>query len=411
MKSLLVTEVFPPRTGGSGRWFWEVYRRLPRGSYVVAAGEHPRQDEFDRTHDLRLLRLPLTFSTWGVASRAGLRQYVGMARSLLRLARAEGAGMLHCGKALPEGFLAWMLKRWCGLPYLCYVHGEELNLAAASRELAWLTRRALHGAAFVIANSRNTEALLRGNWGLPPERVRVLHPGVDASYFVPAPRDPGSRARIGWGERPVVLTVGRLQKRKGHDMMIRALAEVRRSVPEVLYAIVGDGEEREALETLVDAGGLRQHVQFLGELDDAGLLICYQQCDLFVLPNRQVGQDIEGFGMVLVEAQACGRPVVAGASGGTAETLRVPATGRLAAAEEPLALAEVVADLLRQPELREQMGRAARRWAAERFDWSALTRQGRQLFAGGVAPAADSARPERGDASRHGSAATRKVAL
>src|SRR5258708_3250737 len=132
--ALLVSEVFPPRTGGSGRWFWEIYRRLPRESCVVAAGEYPGHEEFDRTHDLRLVRLPLTFSTWGVASRAGLRQYGSIARRLWRLARAEHVGMLHCGKCLPEGFLAWLLKRWCGLPYLCYVHGEELNLAATSRE-------------------------------------------------------------------------------------------------------------------------------------------------------------------------------------------------------------------------------------------------------------------------------------
>jgi len=210
-KALLVSEVFPPQTGGSGRWFWEIYRRLPRESCVVAAGEYPRHEEFDRTHDLHLVRLPLTFSTWGIGSLAGLRQYARTAWRLWRLARAERASVLHCGKCLPEGFLAWLLKRCCGLPYLCYVHGEELTLAATSRDMAWLTRRALHGAELVIANSRNTEGLLRDGWGLPGERVRVLHPGADTEYFVPAPWDPERRARLGWGSRPVVLTVGRLQ--------------------------------------------------------------------------------------------------------------------------------------------------------------------------------------------------------
>jgi phosphatidylinositol alpha-1,6-mannosyltransferase len=387
MKHLLVSEVFPPRTGGSGRWFWEIYRRLPRDQYVVAAGEYPGHEDFDRAHDLCLVRLPLTFSTWGLASRAGLRQYGGMARRLLRLARAERVGMLHCGKCLPEGFLAWLLKCWCGMSYLCYVHGEELNLAATSRELAWLTRRALRGARFVIANSRNTEGLLRDGWGVPAERVRVLNPGVDAEYFVPAPRDLVRRADLGWGGRPVVLTVGRLQKRKGHDMMIRALAEVRRSCPDVLYAIVGDGEERPALEGLVDAEGMRGHVQFLGELDDAGLLTCYQQCDLFVLPNRQVGQDIEGFGMVLVEAQACGRPVIAGASGGTAETMRVPDTGLVVPCDTPEHLGRAVVGLLSDGERRARMGEAGRAWAVSRLDWKALAREGARLFEETKAPA------------------------
>jgi phosphatidylinositol alpha-1,6-mannosyltransferase len=392
MKALLVTEVFPPQVGGSGRWLWEVYRRLPREGYVLAAGQQPAQEAFDRTHDLRLERVPLTFSTWGVASPAGLRQYARAAWRLWRLARAERVGALHCGKCLPEGLLAWMLKRAAGLPYLCYVHGEELNLAGGSRELAWLTRRVLRGSALVIANSRNTEGLLRDGWGLPPERVRVLHPGADTQRFVPASPDPERRARLGWGGRTVLLTVGRLQKRKGHDQVIRALPQVRRAVPDVLYAIVGDGEERPALEALVDETGLRGHVQFLGALDDDGLVNCYQQCDLFVLANRQVGQDIEGFGMVLVEAQACGKPVVAGTSGGTAETLCDPETGRLVDADDPARLAEVLVALLQDAQGRRRMGQAARPWAVEQFDWDRLSRQAAELFAA-VRPGPQPGRP------------------
>ena len=100
----------------------------------------------------------------------------------------------------------------------------------------------------------------------------------------------------------MVLTVGRLQKRKGQDQMIRAMPAWCESVPNVLYSIVGDGEERQALEELVLSESVTEHVQFAGEIGDEGLLQCYQQCDLFALPNRQVGQDIEGFGMVLLEA-------------------------------------------------------------------------------------------------------------
>ena len=89
-------------------------------------------------------------------------------------------------------------------------------------------------------------------------------------------------------------------------------------MPDILYAIIGAGEELEELERLVEREGLARHVAFLGECNDRDLIAAYQQCDLFVLPNRQVGRDIEGFGMVLLEAQACGKPVIAGASGGTA---------------------------------------------------------------------------------------------
>lgn len=383
MTTLLISEIFPPKTGGSGRWFWEVYRRLPRDAYEIAAGEDPRQTEFDRTHDLRVVRMPLTLSTWGVSNLAGAIGYWRVVRRLCRLVRANQIRTIHCGKCLPEGLMARLVKCWTGVPYICYAHGEEMMCAAASRELSWLARRVLRGAEFVIANSQNTRAILTEKWGLRPERVPVLHPGVDTDRFVPAARDSVVRDRLGWGDRPVVLTVGRLQRRKGHDMMIRALEWLRPSFPDVLYAIVGDGEERQKLQSMVAKAGLEGHVQFLGELDDNRLIQCYQQCDLFALPNRQVGQDIEGFGMVLVEAQACGKAVVAGTSGGTAETMRVPETGRVVCCDGPHELARTVIELLADPDMRHRMGAAGRRWTVERFDWSMLSRRAEMLFHGG----------------------------
>jgi phosphatidyl-myo-inositol dimannoside synthase len=378
--SLLLSEIFPPKHGGSGRWFWEIYRRLPRNEFVIAAGENPGQEEFDRSHDLRVTRLPLAMSAWGLRSWQGLRGYWRAVRKLLPLIRAENVRRLHCGRCLPEGVMAWALKWWTGIPYVCYVHGEDVNTASESRELSWLVRRVFGGADFAIPNSLNTMRLLQEEWGLPAERIRLLHPGVDTQRFVPAERNPSVRGELGWGDRPVVLTVGRLQKRKGQDRLIQALQTIRKAVPDILYAVVGDGEERASLNELVAREGLGRHVQFLGEPDDETLVHCYQQCDLFVLPNRTEGKDIEGFGMVLLEAQACGKPVVAGASGGTAETMSIPDTGRVVCCDGPDELAAIVVELLGNAGLRDQMGNQARQWVVERFDWSVLSRQAAILF-------------------------------
>src|SRR5690606_32232257 len=129
------------------------------------------------------------------------------------------------------GYLA---KRLYGLPYIQYMHGEELCYAGASRELGWMCRCVLNGADFIVANSRNTERILQDQWGLAPERIKVLNPGVDCERFHPSGRNTGLRRELGWDDRPVVLTVGRLQKRKGHDAMVRALPAIRDRVPEVL---------------------------------------------------------------------------------------------------------------------------------------------------------------------------------
>src|SRR5687768_16543233 len=119
--------------------------------------------------------------------------------------------------------MAGALKRWAGLPYLCYVHGEEITCTSESRELRWLARRVVAGADGLVANGRNAARIAQDLWGARPDRVHLLHPGVDTARFRPAPPDPAARARLGWGGRPVVLTVGRLQKRKGHDHLILAL--------------------------------------------------------------------------------------------------------------------------------------------------------------------------------------------
>lgn len=378
---LLLSAVFPPKTGGSGRWFWEIYRRLPREEVVVVAGETPCAEEFDRTHDLQVTRIPLIWDDWGLFSPRGVWNYGRAFYAARRLVRRHTVGQIHCGCLLPEGWIARMLKKYTGLPYLCYVHGEEMSAGRASRQLGWMMRRVLDDAQLIIANSRNSANILRDQWHVPPERVEVMHPGVDVDRFTPAGRDTQTRASLGWNDRPVVLTVGRLQRRKGHDEMIKALAAVRQAIPDVLYTIVGEGEERPYLEALVRENKLAGHVQFLGELDDGRLAACYQQCDLFVLPNRSIGGDIEGFGMVLLEAQACGRPVLAGDSGGTAETMRLPETGRIVDCTGPTKLAEAVVELLGNRALCDEMGRAARRWVVERFAWDALVQQANRLFA------------------------------
>jgi phosphatidylinositol alpha-1,6-mannosyltransferase len=164
-------------------------------------------------------------------------------------------------------------------------------------------------------------------------------------------------------------------------MMIRALPAIRRRCPDVLYAVVGEGWEQSYLDQLVREHGVSDLVQFLGVPGDAELIECYQQCDVFALPNRQVGWDFEGFGIVLLEAQACGKPVITGLSGGTSETLVPTETGELVECDTPDRLAAVVADLLEDPARRAKMGGHAREWAVRRFDWQVLSRQAKEVLA------------------------------
>jgi phosphatidylinositol alpha-1,6-mannosyltransferase len=377
---LLLSNVFPPQHGGSGRWLWEVYRRFPKEDVLMMGGQSAGAEAFDQTHDRPLIRAPLTFTDWGILTRQGLNGYWQALSSVRRAVAEHGVSELHCCRAVPEGFVAWMLKKVCGVPYVCFSHGEELNYYQQSRQGFFLASRVLKSARRIISNSENTKRVLVESWGQPADTIRVLHPGVDTTQFVPAAYDEERQRQLGWHGKSVVLTAGRLQKRKGQDTMIRALPCVRDQVPNVLYAIAGDGEERADLEQLAIQLGVGDNVQFLGAIDDEQLIACYQQCDIFVLANREVEGDFEGFGMVLLEAQACGKPVIAGKSGGTAETLQPGVTGYVIPCEGPHLLAEKVAELLKDANRRNEMGRAARQWVVQHFDWSVLAARASELL-------------------------------
>lgn len=380
-KLLLLTEIFPPTVGGSGRLFWEVVSRLPAGQVVVATAAVPGAAEFDRTHNLNVIRLPMALGDRGVRRPSSLKYYLKTAWRVTRLVKQHGIGLLVCGRNLPEGFVGYLANVLCGVPFAFVNHGEDIGVSRGSREMTWMTKRVMKRAVAAVANSFNTKRMLTDDWGYPADKAHVLQPGVDATRFVPAAADPEFRQQMGWAGRRVLLTVGRLQKRKGHDTVLRALPAVRAAVPGVLYAIIGRGEEEPHLKALAAECGVADAVQFLGGVSDDVMTRCYQQCDLFVLANRTVGVgDIEGFGMVLLEAQACGKAVVAGDSGGTAETMDAPHTGRVVNCDRAEPLAGVLTELLSDPAGLAEMGRRGRAWVEGRFDWPQVAERARQLF-------------------------------
>ncbi|RDV29189.1 glycosyltransferase family 4 protein [Alteromonas aestuariivivens] len=328
-KVLVLTENFPPIEGGSGRWFWELYSRLPREQVLIVAHSEDGASKFDQSHNLNIIRMPLRCPEWGLKSLTGLKFYFQTIRQLRSIIKQNGITEIHCGRVIHEGVTAWLLNLVFGIPYRCFVHGEDVECAASSREQAWLVRQVCKRARNLICNSQNSAGLVEslgfGNAG----QCAVLNPGVDTNQFLPAAPDLDFRAQMGWTDKTVLLTVGRLQQRKGQDYLIEAMPALLKRKPDLFYAIVGRGEQHQNLLGKIQQLGLESKVVVYTNLDDLQLVKCYQQCDLFVLPNRTIGGDIEGFGMVLVEAQACGKPVVAGNSGGTAEALADSETGSI----------------------------------------------------------------------------------
>jgi phosphatidylinositol alpha-1,6-mannosyltransferase len=368
-KILLVSEIFPPQHGGSGRWFFEIYRRFPEDSVACFVGNHPQSDQLDRDFPHRVVRGALASREWGIRSRTGLRLYARTWKTLGKLVKQESIKQVHCGRVLPEGFAALLLKLTHRIPYTCYVHGEDVETVLNSRELKFLTGQVMRHAERIIANSQNSKQILTEKWGIADHKVTVMTPGVDIEKFFPDPSNPRPKHWVG---KKVILTVGRLQKRKGQDMMIRALPELVKMFPDIHYCIVGGGEERSNLESLAAQLKVAEYVEFTGEIDDQEMVVRYRHCDLFALPNRRVGNDDEGFGMVLLEAQASGRPVLAGNSGGTSETLIEGQTGVICDCTTSESIVSKLHELFSAPEVMACMGEKGRVHTQEHFSWSAL---------------------------------------
>jgi phosphatidylinositol alpha-1,6-mannosyltransferase len=379
-KVLVLTENFPPMSGGSGRWFWELYSRLPNAQYLILADDIQGAAEFDSTHQLNILRMPLKSSEWGFKSFSGLKFYWRVFWQIRKIIKQHQITHIHCGRVIHEGVTAWLLKLITGTPYLCYVHGEDVETAATSGEHNLMVKQVCKHADRLICNSHNSANIVKRLNYAGDDNINVLHPGVDASLFVPSADDEVFKQQMAWQGRKVIITVGRLQARKGQDMMLRATALLKQQFPDILYAIIGRGECLESLKALTAELNLNDHVQFLTDVSDGQMIQCYQQSDIFILPNRTIGNDIEGFGMVLVEAQACGKPVIAGDSGGTKETMLVNQSGLVIDCTDAQSISSTVAKLLADPEGSVQMGKIGRKHVESELDWQAHVQKASLLF-------------------------------
>ena len=378
-KTLLLTENFPPKEGGSGRWFWELYSRLPNDKVLIVANDTPEGREFDKTHELDIVRIELESTEWGLASTKGLGFYWETIRKVLKLIKEYGIEEVHCGRVIPEGVIARALKLLAGARYNCFVHGEDVETAATSREHSLLVKNVCKNASMLICNSENTANIVRKLGFDSGSKCEVLHPGVDTSRFEVAAPDTSFRQKMGWSGKRVLLTVGRLQRRKGQDFLIKSMPALLNEFPDLFYAVVGRGECYDELISLVDQHELHDKVCVYPDMDDEALIKCYQQCDIFILPNRTIGNDIEGFGMVLVEAQVCGKPVIAGDSGGTRETMNIGKTGHIIDCSSTENLLNGLSPILRNREIVDGEVDIAD-YAKNRFNWDQHVAKAKRLF-------------------------------
>ena len=361
MTHLLVTNDFPPKVGGIQSYLWELWRRLPADSFAVLTTAYDGGRAFDAQQPFRVER----------TSGRVLLPRRHLVRRIDRLAAEIDAALVVLDPALPLGMLGNRLER----PYGIVVHGAEITVPRRLPGVSALLGRVLRGASHVIAAGRYpaSEARRAAGRELP---LTVVPPGVDVARFQPLDpaRRRAERERFGLAaDGLLVVGVSRLVPRKGFDVLIDAVARLVVAYPRLELAVSGAGRDRRRLERLATQG--QAPVRFLGRVPNLDLPALCACADVFAMPcrTRWAGLEQEGFGIVFLEAAACGVPQVAGDSGGAAEAVVDGETGlvvrRPGRADD---VAAALSRLLDDQALRAQLGAAARARAESTFAYDAL---------------------------------------
>lgn len=358
---LLVTNDFPPRVGGIQTYLWELWRRLPAGDVTVLTTAHPGAAAFDSLQAFRIER----------TKRPVLLPTPALRHRIDRLAEEVAAAFVVLDPALPLGLLAPRLER----PYVVVVHGSELAGRVPGLGPATMGK-VVAGAAHVIAAGNFPASEARRLAGPATPSITVVPPGVDPQRFQPLP--PGERAEVRRrldvrSDAQLVVALSRLVPRKGFDVLIDAAARLRTSHPRLRVLIGGEGRDRGRLQKRIDA--LDVPVRLLGRIPDHDLPRLYGAADLFAMccRTRWFGLEPEGFGIVFLEAAACGVPQVAGASGGAADAVVHGETGVVVRRpRDPLAVSDAIASLLDDTARRAAMGRRSRERALADFTYETL---------------------------------------
>lgn len=363
---LVITELFLPTKGGTAVWFDEVYRRIGGKEIHIVTADVPDAAGHDAAHPNTIHRVSLRRYGW--LKPESLAMYAKLFGKAAGLGLRHRFDAVHAGRVLPEGLVGWAVARLLRCPLVIYAHGEEITTWRQSGKFRAMVFAYRH-ADRVIANSDFTrDELLK--LGVAADRIALIAPGVDIDRFRPGLEAADLRASLGLaGGRKLILSVGRLSRRKGFDQVIRALPLALQQGIDAHYAIIGIGEDRDYLAALVKESGVAERVHLLGHVAVEDLPRWYNAADVFAMPNREINGDNEGFGMVFLEAAACGTPVLAGKAGGTGAAVVDGITGLRVDGASVDEVAAGLMHLLGLPEFARQLGGNGHRRALAEFSW------------------------------------------
>lgn len=362
-KTLFITNDFPPRPGGIQTFVYEIVARFNPESVVVLASDWANSNEFDTGLDYKVVR---------AKSKVLLptKKTLSLAAQLIA---EHNIDQVVFGASAPLGLLAKPLRKLGIKKIIAFTHGHEVGWAKTPLTKSLLRRIAKDVDSLTYLTAYTKAGILKGLPKNTESKMYQLLPGVDTQLFNPSNKVAGAqiRADLGFADRPTIVSVSRLMARKGHDQLIKAIPEISKSIPGVALVIVGDGKYRKSLQKLVRKLKLTNDVYFSGKVPYADLPNWYAIGDVFAMPcrTRMANWDVEGLGIVYLEASATGLPVVAGDSGGAPEAVIPGKTGYVVGGRDSKMLIKKLIALLSDENLRVELGQNGRDWVCKDWTW------------------------------------------
>lgn len=364
MRRLIITLEYPPQIGGIATYIYNLASHLPAQDTVVYAPKNKNQDEFDAKNLWKTYRLN---PYWNFVWPKWLRLYF----QITTLVNQEKIEMLYINHVLPVGYVAYLIKKFKGIPYTLFLHGTDIEAAIAHKSKRRNFIKICKEAQTVVVNSN----FLKNKLLVIVEKlndVRVVYP-CPSDIFLDTPVDElaisSLKSRLALSGKKVILTVARMAEGKGFPHMVRMLPEILNKVPSVIWLVVGDGPKSKEVFQMVQKNSLQNVVRFLGNIDPQELYKYYHLADLFVLLTHKDESHEEGWGTVFLEAAACGLPVVAGRVGGVEEAVIDGQTGIVVEVYQDQSVIPAVVSLLNDLETSKKMGELGKERVKNNFRW------------------------------------------
>jgi phosphatidylinositol alpha-1,6-mannosyltransferase len=357
---------FAPGVGGIAQYLYSIVSRLPSEEVSVIALPSPGCHTFDSKQPFLISRLDLLSNKYSFAKIT--RKFLGLL-FFLHLLRLREPGFIICCQCDQALLLAaWLLHKVKGSSYVVFAYGNDILLAQSKWYRRFFTTW-LKSAQDVIAISQMTAQIV-ADFGVAPENLQILHPCVERSKFGAQLTQETQLTGTRFSDKKLFMTVGRLIERKGHDVVLRALPTIIDQIPDAHYLIVGSGPNEIRLRQVVTELGVSDAVTFTGYVPDDKLSSFYHGCKLFVMVSREIEEngDMEGFGIVYLEANLFGKPVIAGASGGVEDAVINGETGFLVNPTDETAVANAIIHLLKDSELATRLGQQGQERVLREFD-------------------------------------------